>query len=270
MSRSASEQEIQLFLEDSSDKDLLTGPIEAAGTLTFYSAIYTDIKIIIMDTPSTSAVELTWDGFALCAGAGAHALAGKWTGNPVAGNKVRVQMVSAGIVGGGTNLFFFQSDGSDLGTFLAGGLELGACVLNEEFDVKRLNSVALSSSGGRGVGQGTSQTDFMILDNDPTYGQKQAPVIKDFDSSDGDILHFGGEIADSLPSIDELEFKVVQTSKELIEASEEDLDFVYYEPLGFLYHDQNSEASGFGSDGGVIAVLDGGPNLNIDSFHVAD
>ena len=269
MPNSATHQNIQASFEAGSEKDLLTGSDLATGTLTFGGFGYVKVAIFISSTASTSAAELSWEGWAPCVGGGGHPLVGRWNSDPFASDKVLVSILSAGVGVGGTELILTKDDGSELGSFVAGGLEFGACVINEKFDVKRLHSIALSSSGNRRVGQGTSETDLFILDSDPIYGQKQSAVIKDFDPSDGDMLHFGGKTADSLPLIDELEFKVVQTSRQLMEASEEGLDLVYWQPYGFLYEDKNSESNGFGSDGGVLTVLDGAPNLSLDSFHIS-
>ena len=254
-------------LESIDNLDTLTG-VSAAGTISIAAAYITDIDIIIFDTKEFSAVKLGYFGTAECGGLAEHALAGSWDSNPTVHKKAKVKIFSAGFGGGASGVYIYDMSGKQFGEFYSTGVQVGFCELFEEFNVKNLNPLSLKSEGARGRAEGTLMTDFFVIE-DPIYGQQKAAVIKDFDPSDGDILHFGGNIADSLPLKDELDIKVVQTSNQLMEASEEDLDFVYYEPLGYLYHDQNSEARGFGSDGGVIAVLDGGPNLNIESFLIA-
>lgn len=246
--------------------DPLTG-VSAAGTLAIVALGLTEIEIVIFDSNEFSAVNLGWRGLASCASAAKAALAGSWESNPTLHKKAKVKITSIGVVAGGSGVFIYDMSGKKLGEFYAAGLGVGVCELFKEFKVNNLNPLSLTNEGGRGQAEGTNMSDFFVID-DPIYGHKRAPLIEDFESSDGDLIHFGGEFNSLLPG-EELDMKVVQTSRQLMDASMENNEFIYWQPYGFLYHDKNLETKGFGSDGGVVAVLEGGPELGIDSLHFA-
>ena len=44
-----------------------------------------------------------------------------------------------------------------------------------------------------------------------------------------------------------------------------DFDFLYDQKKGGLYYNENGSKKGFG-DGGIIAILKGGPNLDSDNI----
>ena len=43
-------------------------------------------------------------------------------------------------------------------------------------------------------------------------------------------------------------------------------NFTYYEAKGKLYFDQNGAKKGYGDEGGLFAILKGGPDLTESSF----
>jgi ELWxxDGT repeat protein len=113
--------------------------------------------------------------------------------------------------------------------------------------------------------QGTSGADSFLFKRRVRYGRKQAPKISGFDAKLGDQILFGGRALKKMPSLDQLDFKVVRSKKNLRKASQKGFDLIYFKPKGWLYYDQNSENKGFGK-GGLMAVLLGGPRLNEDCF----
>ena len=97
------------------------------------------------------------------------------------------------------------------------------------------------------------------------FGKRQADRITGFDSAEGDQLALGRNVFDSLTDID----LVTVTSKtQLATQSGSSTALIYFEPKGQLYFNQNGDESGYGEDGGLFAILKGGPDLSESAFRI--
>lgn len=152
----------------------------------------------------------------------------------------------------------------DLTALDSAGNESTAAV---EVRVNPINNgeIMLLTNGSKKSYKGTSGADTFLFNNKVSYGRKQAPRIRDFDSSLGDQILFGGRALGNVSSIDQLDFKTVRSKKRLKKVSQKGFDLIYFQPKGMLYYDQNSESKGFGQ-GGLIAILSDAPKLNQDCF----
>ena len=238
------------------------------GNLTFLAAILTEVDAIFIGNDDNPAVHLGWSGAAWCAGGGTSVLVADWKKDPTKYKKLRGNLISAGAGAGGTSLFFYSlEDDTLVGETTAAGAEIGACVLDKEFKVNKLTSTTLTPKNKGQRYRATSAADFYIFDRKIKYGQDSAPTIKKFGTKGSDHISFSARLAKNLPSIDEIQLKTVQSSKKLEKASRKGFDFIYFQPEGHLYHDTNSEKDGLG-EGGLMAVLDGSPDLDASSFHI--
>ena len=97
------------------------------------------------------------------------------------------------------------------------------------------------------------------------FGKRQADRITGFDQTEGDQLALGRDVFDGLTDID----LVTVTSKtQLATQSNNSTALIYFEPRGKLYFNQNGDASGYGEDGGLFAILKGGPDLSESAFRI--
>ena len=97
------------------------------------------------------------------------------------------------------------------------------------------------------------------------FGKRQADRITGFDTAEGDQLALGRDVFNGLNDID----LVTVTSKtQLATQSNNSTALIYFEPRGKLYFNQNGDASGYGEDGGLFAILKGGPDLSESAFRI--
>ena len=97
------------------------------------------------------------------------------------------------------------------------------------------------------------------------FGKRQADRITGFDQTEGDQLALGRDVFDGLTDID----LVTVTSKtQLATQSGSSTALIYFEPRGQLYFNQNGDESGYGEDGGLFAILKGGPELSESAFRI--
>ena len=102
---------------------------------------------------------------------------------------------------------------------------------------------------------------FLFHEADRGCGRRQADVISDFDVAQGDRILLDSDAfeGDGVVSVAESrrEFQQLRDSG--------DCDFIYYQPRGGLYYNENGEESGFG-DGGLMAAIKGAPELNAEQI----
>lgn len=242
--------------------------LEVSGTIKFDGIVYTFVWIDLKDKGfDNTQWHLTWKGPAVCWGGGINVpVHGWWSRNPEKAGKTMTVMVGGGGVLAGGAKVVMSKDNQKFGQFVALGLDLGACVLKEDFDITTKASISNRNTSRRY--KGSSSTDMFMFNKRLKYGEEKAPVIKNFNADQRDHLYFGGKSAKTLPTMDELNFKVVKTDRQLEKASEKGFDFIYHQPQGHLYHDLNSDQEGFGS-GGLMAIFIGGPDLNSQLVNVA-
>ncbi|AII43192.1 hypothetical protein KR100_07425 [Synechococcus sp. KORDI-100] len=102
---------------------------------------------------------------------------------------------------------------------------------------------------------------FLFNEAEGGCGRRQADVISDFDSEQGDriLLDSAAFEGDGVVSVAESrrDFQQLRNSG--------DCDFIYYQPRGGLYYNENGEESGFG-EGGLLAAIKGAPELTAEQI----
>ena len=96
------------------------------------------------------------------------------------------------------------------------------------------------------------------------FGKKNADKILDFNPDEDDSILVDKGVFDLGRRI---KLKTVARKKALKKASKTNNPFVYYEKKGFLYFNENGKESGWG-DGGLLAVLEGKPELGASDFTI--
>ena len=101
----------------------------------------------------------------------------------------------------------------------------------------------------------TKVADSLTFAHSPSFGASSADRITNFNPKEKDKLQiqlsqFGADAAGT--------FKVAKNAKALTKALASTTDFVYLQPSGELYYNENGAAAGFGI-GGVFAVIGGNP-----------
>lgn len=243
------------------------GSFKDAGVLDVASfGIYGEISIRILSRN----IELKLKKTGLkCVSAGKSALVGDVYMTDLLTNQVRVRLFSVGAGAGGSDITM-TVNGKTFGEFHAAGFNAGVCAIDEMFtvDFNPPWRPTFQDDGFRNVAKGTEITDLFVIDERNSGGLHGSPLIEDFDADQDDLLVFEGAAAESLPAMDQVKFKTVQTSKQLLEASEGEANLIYFEAYGLLYHDGNFEAKGFGDEGGIIAVLEGSPEISQSSISI--
>ena len=116
--------------------------------------------------------------------------------------------------------------------------------------------IMLLSKGGKKPLKATQGPDTLILKKRNLFGPKRSTRVLDFDCAGGDRLLFKAGMKRKLPPLKDASFVKVKSKSRLRKASKQDADFIYFEPKGALYYNQNSEKKGYGS-GGLMMVFKG-------------
>ena len=117
---------------------------------------------------------------------------------------------------------------------------------------------------GRDVLTGGKGTDGFVFHNAGSFGKKNADIIKDFHSNDGDSILIDQKDFDIRKTI---YLNVVKTKREAKKAHKSIEDFVYDEKKGLLYFNENGKEKGWG-DGGLFVKLQGAPELGTNDFTI--
>ena len=97
---------------------------------------------------------------------------------------------------------------------------------------------------------GLSGADDFLFDDAEAFGRKQADVIKDFSSAEGDRL-----LLDAAVFGDEASLGVAESRRQLKQmANDSDFDLLYFEPKGRLFFNENGNGFVFG-DGGLVCII---------------
>ena len=126
----------------------------------------------------------------------------------------------------------------------------------------------VSSVVGKGKLWGSMSADQFLFDNYETFGGQSADKIIAFDSFQGDKIVVSVDAMPSLSGADEISFSTANTKRELRHLSKSDFDLVYFEPKGRLFANGNGHELGWGdsSEGGLMAIFKGKPELNATDF----
>ena len=117
---------------------------------------------------------------------------------------------------------------------------------------------------GRDVLTGGKGTDGFVFHNAGSFSKKNADIIKDFNSNDGDSILIDQKDFDIRKTI---YLNVVKTKREVKKAHKSIEDFVYDEKKGLLYFNENGKEKGWG-DGGLFIKLQGAPELGTNDFTI--
>ena len=126
----------------------------------------------------------------------------------------------------------------------------------------------VSSVVGKGKLWGSMSTDQFIFDDFENFGGKTADKIIGFNSIQGDKIVVSVDAMPSLSGTDEISFASATTKRRLRLLSKSDFDLVYFEPKGRLFANGNGHELGWGdsSEGGLMAIFKGKPELNATDF----
>ena len=129
----------------------------------------------------------------------------------------------------------------------------------------------INSARGKGKLKGGAGADEFRFDVFDSFKKKSADKIINFNSSEGDFLSFTPAAIPGLDSgNDNFTFASASSKKQLKKLSKRDYDFVYFEKKGCLYYDGNGSQKNWGdsSEGGLIAIMQGKPNLTLDDITI--
>ena len=114
-------------------------------------------------------------------------------------------------------------------------------------------------------GAGADEFKFNIFDE---FTKKRADKIIDFSPQEGDFLTFTHCAISELSQSEPISFSTAKTKRDLKILSKQDYDFIYYEKKGYLFWDSNGTKKNWGnsSNGGLIAILKGKPELSADDI----
>ncbi|MDA0258938.1 MAG: hypothetical protein O2972_09645, partial [Cyanobacteria bacterium] len=97
------------------------------------------------------------------------------------------------------------------------------------------------------------------------FGKAKADRIIGFRAKEGDQLALS---TDAFPGLSEINLVTVSSKRQLKAQRKESSNLIYFEAKGKLYFDQNGDESGYGEDGGLFAILKGGPDLTESAFRI--
>lgn len=123
---------------------------------------------------------------------------------------------------------------------------------------------------GKGKLKGGTGADEFAFDSFDKFSKKGADKIIDFNSAEGDFLGFYNYEIPRVMSGRQFKYAKVNKKRDLKALSKQDYDFIYFEKKGRLFHDANGYEKGWGSvdEGGLVAILKGKPELNINDIIV--
>ena len=124
------------------------------------------------------------------------------------------------------------------------------------------------SRRGKSKLRGTEgQTNFSFKMKEK-FRTKNADSIINFNSFEGDRILLNQAKYTTIE--DKIKFKKAKSKKHLKNLAKKDIDVIYYEKLGRLYFNGNGDLDGFGNknEGGLLAILKGGPTLAADDFQL--
>jgi len=112
-------------------------------------------------------------------------------------------------------------------------------------------------------------TDF-IFDYAEALTKKNADQIIGFNSNKGDRIILDSSTYPALPTRSKLSIKSVNTKKEFKQLTGENIDLIYFKQKGQLFLNANGAERGLGDkqEGGLLAVLKGGPSLTLAEIEI--
>ena len=132
----------------------------------------------------------------------------------------------------------------------------------------------LVTGPGRNQLTGKGNKDYFKLSIFDKLGKKHSDRIIDFTSSlsskKHDFLLLNSTEFSSLTGSEELDFKLATSKRQLKSLGKSSTELIYFKntrkQLGTLFVDLNGKQAGFGPSGGLLAVLEGNPDLTVADF----
>jgi len=125
-------------------------------------------------------------------------------------------------------------------------------------------SEVLAGQEGKDVLKGGGGPDGFFFNMPNGFSKKQADLIKNFNSNEGDSLLVDNDVFDLSKKI---KLKVVTDKKASKKAAKSKKDFVYNDKKGLLFFNENGKDKGWG-DGGLFAKFQGAPALDASDFTI--
>ena len=122
----------------------------------------------------------------------------------------------------------------------------------------------INSVRGKGRLLGGPGSDEFAFDIYDKFDKRGADKILDFNSSEGDYISFTEFSIPKLAGRYSISFASASDKKQLRRLSKQDYDFIYFKKKGRLYFDGNGSEKYWGdaSEGGLVAILNGKPELS--------
>ena len=126
----------------------------------------------------------------------------------------------------------------------------------------------IKSIRGKGILKGTKTANAFTFDSFEAFTKKSADKIIRFNSSQGDKIAVSPNAFPGLQDVSGISFASTKRKKKLKKLSKDDYDFVYFEKKGRLYFDGNGAEKNWGnsSEGGLVAILKGKPELTLEDI----
>lgn len=122
----------------------------------------------------------------------------------------------------------------------------------------------IASGEGKDTLIGADGADGFLFNHKGRYGQKHADIIVDFNSYEGDSILLDQDIFELGKKV---KIRSFNGEENLSRAQKWKKRFVYDKAQGHLYFNENGRKEGWG-DGGLLAILEGVPQLGSDDFTV--
>ena len=143
---------------------------------------------------------------------------------------------------------------------------------DQDIEVEKQYQITGVSTDNAPAGSGTDGdviiggggADKFLFYNPGIFGKESATKLADFDPFEDDSILLDKA---SFYLGKKIKLKSVTGKKALKKASRSKKNFVYNEKKGFLYFNENGKESGWG-DGGLLAVLEGKPELSASDFTI--
>ena len=142
------------------------------------------------------------------------------------------------------------------------GLQLEPLPEPEEYDS------IIESVLGKGKLKGTTGADAFTFDSFEAFTKQSADKIIRFNASQGDTIAVSPNAFPYLTGVSAISFASTKSKKKLKQLARDDYDFVYFEKKGRLYFDGNGTEKNWGnsSEGGLVAILKGKPELTVEDI----
>ena len=116
---------------------------------------------------------------------------------------------------------------------------------------------------------GANSTNF-IFDHAEALTKRNADHIIGFSSNKEDRILLDSETYPVLPRKGKASFESVRSKKGVKQLTMENIDLIYFEKKGQLFLNANGAERGFGNkqEGGLLAVLKGGPSLTAANIEI--